>query len=220
MWELRRLATLWAFTACYRDSFIFFFYLITTHNQWLSKTRSIPYWTTSVFSSTVTDLVLIYESVTPSDSIVHWLTLHSWTLNHDSRPLLQMNHDDFSYTNESILVWVSYYDRRSVGQSVLEYSTNMGLTNRFYHCQNIGWFLMWGALSDERTDLLITIPAGPGQRSHFHFRVPWDSLSYFTLSDSRLPFSSPPTTRRASVEVFDPASIRDSCINQLRVLPL
>jgi hypothetical protein len=28
-----------------------------------SKTRSIPYWTVSVFSSTVTDLVLIYESV-------------------------------------------------------------------------------------------------------------------------------------------------------------
>jgi hypothetical protein len=28
---------------------------ITAHNQWLPKTRSIPYWTTSVFSSTVTD---------------------------------------------------------------------------------------------------------------------------------------------------------------------
>jgi hypothetical protein len=39
--------------------------LITeAHNQWLPKTRSIPYWTTSVFSPAVTDLVLIYESVT------------------------------------------------------------------------------------------------------------------------------------------------------------
>jgi hypothetical protein len=27
MWEPRRLTTLWAFTACYRDSFTFFFYL-------------------------------------------------------------------------------------------------------------------------------------------------------------------------------------------------
>jgi hypothetical protein len=35
----------------------------------------------SVFSSTVTDLVLIYESVTSSASIVHMLTFHSWTLN-------------------------------------------------------------------------------------------------------------------------------------------
>jgi hypothetical protein len=57
-------------------------YIITPHNQWLSMTRSIPYWTTSAFPSTVTDLVLIYESVTSSASVVHWLTLHSWTLNY------------------------------------------------------------------------------------------------------------------------------------------
>jgi hypothetical protein len=29
--------------------------IVTAHNQWLSKTPSIPYWTTSVFSSTVTN---------------------------------------------------------------------------------------------------------------------------------------------------------------------
>jgi hypothetical protein len=29
----------------------------------MTKTRSIRYWTTSVFSSTVTDLVLIYDSL-------------------------------------------------------------------------------------------------------------------------------------------------------------
>jgi hypothetical protein len=28
MWEPRRLTTLWAFTACYRDSFIFFFTMV------------------------------------------------------------------------------------------------------------------------------------------------------------------------------------------------
>jgi hypothetical protein len=54
--------------------------IITALNQWLSMTRSIPYWTTSVFSSAVTDLDLIYESVTSSASVVLWLTLHSWTL--------------------------------------------------------------------------------------------------------------------------------------------
>jgi hypothetical protein len=52
------------------------------HNQWLSKTRSIPYWTTSVFYSTMTDLVLIYKSVTSAAIVVRWLTLHSWTLNY------------------------------------------------------------------------------------------------------------------------------------------
>jgi hypothetical protein len=37
---------------------------------------SIPYWTTSVFSSTVTDLVLIYESVASSASTAeHWTLL-------------------------------------------------------------------------------------------------------------------------------------------------
>jgi hypothetical protein len=29
--------------------------ITTVHNQWLSMTRSIPYWTTGVFSSTVTN---------------------------------------------------------------------------------------------------------------------------------------------------------------------
>jgi hypothetical protein len=53
---------------------------MTAHNQWLSTTLSIPYWTTSVFSSTVTDLVPIYESVISSDSVVRWLALYSWTL--------------------------------------------------------------------------------------------------------------------------------------------
>jgi hypothetical protein len=41
----------------------------------LPRTRPIPYWTTNVFSSTATELVLTYESVT--SSVVRWLTLHS-----------------------------------------------------------------------------------------------------------------------------------------------
>jgi hypothetical protein len=40
----------------------------------------------------------------------------------------------------------------------------------------------------------------------FSVVVPWDLRPYFTVSDLRLPFSSPPTTRRITVEVFDPAS--------------
>jgi hypothetical protein len=48
--------------------------------------------------------------------------------------------------------------------------------------------------------------AGPCQRSLSRVRVPWDSRPYFTVSDLRRLFSSPPTTRRVMVEVFDPAS--------------
>jgi hypothetical protein len=40
----------------------------------------------------------------------------------------------------------------------------------------------------------------------FSVVVPWDLRPYFTVSDLRLPFLSPPTTRRVTVEVFDPAS--------------
>jgi hypothetical protein len=53
------------------------FTITAAHNQWLPKTRSILCWITSVFYFTVTDLVLIYESVTSSAPVVRWLTLHS-----------------------------------------------------------------------------------------------------------------------------------------------
>jgi hypothetical protein len=84
-----------------------------------------------------------------------------------------------------------------------------GLRPDFYYCQTVTVLLMWGAVSDERTGLSFTTAAGPRQHSHSRVRVPWDSRPYFTVSDSRLPFPSPPTTRRATVEVFDPASTRD-----------
>jgi hypothetical protein len=44
----------------------------------------------------------------------------------------------------------------------------------------------------------------------FSVLVHWDLRPYFTVSDLRLPFSSPPATRRVTVEVFDPASTRVS----------
>jgi hypothetical protein len=64
---------------------------------------------------------------------------------------------------------------------------------------------MRGALSGERKGLSYTTAAGPRQRSHSCVRVPWDLQPYFTVSDSRLAFLSPPTTRRTTVEVFDTA---------------
>jgi hypothetical protein len=63
---------------------------------------------------------------------------------------------------------------------------------------------LWGALSDERTGLSFVHAAAPFQGSLSRVRVPWVSRLYFTVSDLRLPFSSPPTTRRVTVEIFDP----------------
>jgi hypothetical protein len=60
------------------------------------------------------------------------------------------------------------------------------------------------SLSDERTGLSFTIAVGSRQCNYFRVLVPWDS---------RLRFSPPPTTRRATVEAFDPASTLCTLVN-------
>jgi hypothetical protein len=75
-----------------------------------------------------------------------------------------------------------------------------------YYCLIVTVLFFWGALSDERTGLSSVHVAGPCQHSFSRVLVPWDSLPYFTVSDSRLPFLLPPTTHRVMVEVFNPAS--------------
>jgi hypothetical protein len=86
----------------------------------------------------------------------------------------------------------------------------LGLRPYSYYCQSVAGLLMWGALFGERTGLSFAIAAGPRQRSHSQVRVPWDSRPHFTVLDSGLPFSSPPTNRRATVEVFDSDSTREN----------
>jgi hypothetical protein len=76
-----------------------------------------------------------------------------------------------------------------------------GLRPDLYYYLTVAGLLMWGALS------------GPRQPSNSRVRVLWDSRPYFTVSDSRLSFSSPPTTRRVTVEVFVPTSTRDAHLN-------
>jgi hypothetical protein len=62
----------------------------------------------------------------------------------------------------------------------------------FITCVTVMVLFLWGALSDERSVLSFVMDLRP----------------YFTVTHLRLPFSSPPTTRRVTVEVFDPASTR------------
>jgi hypothetical protein len=47
-----------------------------------------------------------------------------------------------------------------------------GLRPDLYYCLTDTGLLIWGAISDERTDLSFTIAAGSRQRSHFRVRVP------------------------------------------------
>jgi hypothetical protein len=74
-----------------------------------------------------------------------------------------------------------------------------------YYCLTVTVLFLWGALSDERAGLTFVYAADSSQRSLSRVRVPWDSRPYFTVSDVRLYFSSPPTTCRVTVEVFDHA---------------
>jgi hypothetical protein len=50
-----------------------------------------------------------------------------------------------------------YYDRRSVGQSVLDKAPIWGLLPDFYYCQIIAGMLMSGVLSNERSSLSFTM---------------------------------------------------------------
>jgi hypothetical protein len=69
-----------------------------------------------------------------------------------------------------------------------------------YYRLTVTVLFLWGALSDERSDLSFVYAAGPCQRSLSRVRVPWDSRPYFPVSELRLP--------RVTVHVFDPASTR------------
>jgi hypothetical protein len=65
-----------------------------------------------------------------------------------------------------------YYDRRSVGQSFLVSSPHLGFMTRFLLLSGHCGFFIWGALSDGRTGLSVTM-----------YNV--QNTIYFTVSDLR-----------------------------------
>jgi hypothetical protein len=79
-----------------------------------------------------------------------------------------------------------------------------------YYSFTVTVLFLWVALSDERIVLFFIYAAVPCQRSPSRVRVPYVSWPNVTLSDLRLPFSSPPTNRRVTVDVFDTTSTRIS----------
>jgi hypothetical protein len=87
------------------------------------------------------------------------------------------------------------YDRRSAGLFVLVSSRIWGPGPDFSYCLTVAGLLMWGALSDERMVLSITIAAGPSQRSHifrsrnhalyiYNFTYGYSTLSFVKESGS------------------------------------
>jgi hypothetical protein len=85
-------------------------FTITSHNQWLPKTRSIPYWTTSVFSS-----IPIYEPVTSS------------TNNERMNSHLRMNHSVLSQSqsqSELVYDWRFTANQFVLATSPLRFTTS------------------------------------------------------------------------------------------------
>jgi hypothetical protein len=90
---------------------------------------------------------------------------------------------DFRLLHFFVSVWVLCYDRRLIGQRILEWSTHLGLTTTFLLLLDSCEFVGMGLSPWEKTGLSFTIAAGPSQFSHSSARIPWDSRSYFTFSD-------------------------------------
>jgi hypothetical protein len=91
--------------------------------------------------------------------------------------------------------------RLTVSQSVcLGVDPHLGLITRYLLLFDSYGLLLLGALSDERTGLSFVHAAGSCQRNY--------CLRYETS------FSSPPMTRRVTVEVFEPASTRSPSHNE------
>jgi hypothetical protein len=68
--------------------------IITAHNPWMSKISSILNYEHLPFC--VTDLVLIYESVTSLASVIRWLALHSWTFNFHTAAELRLSWNELT----------------------------------------------------------------------------------------------------------------------------
>jgi hypothetical protein len=121
-----------------------------------AKTPSIPCWTTSVF-------FLVFLQLASFRFTSHSL-LNCECITTD------LNDDCFltdwlgsacycDWLNDWLRIMSKLcFDRRSVGQPLLVSSTHLGLkTNFFFFWQlRVCWW-MWGALSDERTDLSFTM---------------------------------------------------------------
>jgi hypothetical protein len=113
-----------------------------------------------------------------------------------STELTQMPHFDLSITlqRSSHPVWLASRNSTDLKSVNLVWRPIWGSWPDInYYRLTVTVLFLWVALSDERTGLSFVYAAGPCQRGLSRFRVPWDSRPYFTVSDLRLPLSSPPT---------------------------
>jgi hypothetical protein len=145
------------------------------------------------------------------DSLVTWTVICLTTAKFN--PLI-LSMPGFTLPNITnifvIMIWYhvlnrqsqSHCDWRSVSKSWYRAPSGAHDQISIYICLTVTFLFPWGALSDKRTGLSSVCAAGPCQRSLSRVLASWDLRPYFTVSDLRLPFSSPPTTRRVTVGVL------------------
>jgi hypothetical protein len=171
----------------------------------VSDYRRVLEWWLNLLHTLVQCLTTLYISPSHTYTIVHSHVFTAVALYRLPLPMGSRNVPGLSYQLSTArahndrtpaILSLSLLLRPTISPPVcLGIMTRLVLTAIFVLLSDSWSLLMWGALSDEKTGLSFTIAPVSRQRSHFRVRVPWDSWSYFTVSDSRLPCSSPPTGR-------------------------
>jgi hypothetical protein len=108
-----------------------------------------------------------------------WLASFLTGLRASAPQLRRMTNDEsmLARWTHSVLLLLNFLTnlmlRPTVSRPVLSWNKApiWGVRPDCYYCQRVANFLMWGAISDERTNLSFTIVAGPPQRSHSRVRV-------------------------------------------------
>jgi hypothetical protein len=85
-----------------------------------------------------------------------------------------------------------------------------GLRPDFYYCQKVAGLFVWSVLSLTRGRVCLYNCCWPSPAQLFSGPSPVGLVTIFYCLRFETSFSSPPTTRRPTVEVFDPASPYES----------
>jgi hypothetical protein len=174
---------------------------------WLSVTRDEVwignwiYWTITLVTTNNRDNLTELHTPKVTVTTAHIKSSQSWAVAWQRLPtadvpeLSPASATRFSLLiTENLKVKVKATLRLTVGQSVsLGVEPHLGLMTRYL-------------LLFDSYGLVFCICRWSSPAQTFSGPSPWISRQYFTVSVLRLPFSSPPTTRRVTVEVFDPAS--------------
>jgi hypothetical protein len=173
--------------------------------MWLGKNILLRVWGSV---NNKTDSVLddwIYWHFFYNYNQLQQLTINDCRRRVSSLPLWRMTNGE-SLRVESSLMLRSMSPSASLSWNIIAI---WGLWPDFYYCQTVAGLLIWDALSEEGAGLSFKIAACPRASAVILGSESQGTRDHILFSQIRDPFSSPTTTRRVTVEVFDPDSTRE-----------